>query len=78
MNASRKKAGMTDHEWEVVHTMGLHGVGFIKALAEAWYRADRANFTKLMLAFPEYWKQYEEMAEQIKKNKEQVCQNKKT
>ena len=53
---------MTDKEFEVVETMTKYGGSFVKALAECYHRADNNNFIKLKIAFPEYWKQYEEMS----------------
>lgn len=45
----------------VVDAMAKYGGSFVKALAECFYRADRVNFTRLQEAFPNYWKEYEEM-----------------
>jgi pyruvate/2-oxoacid:ferredoxin oxidoreductase beta subunit len=53
---------MTDEEFEVVEAMSKYGGSFVQALAECFHRADSNNFEKLKNAFPEYWKQYEEMA----------------
>ncbi len=53
---------MTEEEFKVVDAMHRHGGSFVKALAECFYRADMVNVIKLKEAFPEYWKQYEEMA----------------
>jgi hypothetical protein len=53
---------MTEQEFEVVEAMETYGGNFVKALAECFHRADNFNFIKLQNAFPEYWKQYEEMA----------------
>jgi hypothetical protein len=49
---------MTDEEMDVVDCMANRGGGFVKALAECFYRADPINFKKLKDAFPEYWTQY--------------------
>lgn len=53
---------MNDHEIEVIETMQKYGGGFVKALAQCFLLADGNNFYKLRETFPEYWKQYEEMA----------------
>ena len=52
---------MTDSEIIVVEAMEKYGGSFVKALAEAFWRADRANFYKLQAAFEEYWQEYEKM-----------------
>ena len=49
---------MNDEELKVVDTMAKYGGSFVKALAEAFYRADMINIQKLKNAFPEYWEQY--------------------
>jgi hypothetical protein len=59
---------MTDHEYEVVEQMFAEGGDFIKALARCLHHADDNNFSKLKAAFPEYWKQYEEIAARRKKH----------
>lgn len=53
---------MTDDQIAVVEAMDKWGGGFVKALAEAFRRADPVNFRVLRNAFPEYWVQYSEMA----------------
>lgn len=52
---------MSEQEICVVDKMDKYGGSFVKALARAFYLADRFNFRKLKNAFPEYWDQYEEM-----------------
>ena len=49
---------MTDQECQVVDKMEKYGGSFVKALAAAFWRADRNNFDKLKNAFPEYWDEY--------------------
>ena len=49
---------MTDKEMDTVDNMATVGGGFVKALAECFYRADPGNLIILKDAFPEYWKQY--------------------
>lgn len=53
----------TEHEYKVVEAMEKYGGSFIQALAECYRRADHINFLKLQIAFPAYWKQYEEMCD---------------
>ena len=55
---------MTDQQLRVVEAMARWGGSFVKALAEAFYRADHTNFLRLKKAFPDYWKDYEVIAEQ--------------
>lgn len=54
---------MTIQEYDVIEQMEQYGGSFVKALAKCFHRADLKNFAKLKRAFPEYWKQYEEMVE---------------
>ena len=53
---------MPDADMDVIEAMEKYGGSFVVALAQAFRRADLTNFAKLKAAFPEYWKQYEEMA----------------
>ena len=43
--------------------MKMYGGSFVKQLAELLQRADHINYAKLEKTFPEYFKQYREMAE---------------
>jgi len=49
---------MNEHEYKVVNNMANFGGSFVKALAEAFRRADPINFVKLKNAFAEYWEEY--------------------
>ena len=60
---------MTEYEFGVVEMMTTQGGSFVKALAECFHCADSINFQKLRNAFPEYWKQYAEIAEKIHERK---------
>lgn len=51
-----------DRKLEVLDAMERYGGGFVRALAEAWRKADSTNEEKLQRAFPEYWQQYSAMA----------------
>jgi hypothetical protein len=54
---------MTEEEMKVVETMQEFGGSFVKALASCFYRADPLNFQRLRKAFPEYWNEYREKAD---------------
>lgn len=54
---------MTEDEHKIIEAMETFGGSFVKALAEAFRRADRMNFNKLKMAFPEYWDTYKKMSE---------------
>lgn len=51
-------------KFKVARTMMKFGGSFVKALGHALSRADHINTKKIKVAFPEYWKQYKEMAKQ--------------
>jgi hypothetical protein len=53
---------MDEQEFAVVEAMTKYGGSFVKALAECFHRADPTNFNKLRATFPDYWEQYEKMA----------------
>lgn len=53
---------MTDDMEAIVEAMETYGGSFVKSLAECVRRADHVNRARLILAFPEYFKQYTEMA----------------
>ena len=59
---------MTDRqkEWEVVQAMKHYGGGFVKALANAWFHADEDNQRRIREAWPEYWGEYDSMAEMMR------------
>ena len=54
-------SGVTDHD--VTETMILYGGAFVTGLGELYRRADDENQQRLRDAFPEYFKQYRELAE---------------
>jgi hypothetical protein len=43
---------------QVLHTMRINGGGFVKALAEAGFRADSVNIAKIKAAWPDLWAEY--------------------
>ena len=47
----------------MVDAMLRYGGGFVKALSECFILADRDNLARLYATFPEYVKQYTEMAQ---------------
>ena len=58
-----------DKDYEMVEAMEKYGGSFVKCLATLLHHADIINYLKLESIFPEYFKQYKEMAERISKNK---------
>jgi hypothetical protein len=54
---------MTDHDLATVDAMIRFGGGFVSALGKAWIRADADNARRLRAAFPEYWQQYQDLAQ---------------
>lgn len=45
-------------DYEIVRAMHRYGGSFIRAIADAFDRADSDNYAKLKAAFPEYWTEY--------------------
>ena len=56
---------MTEGDLKVVEMMEKFGGSFVKALAVAFLRSDHVNFQKLKEAFPEYWEEYERLADEL-------------
>lgn len=52
-----------EQDYKTVEAMEKYGGSFVQALSVCFRKADPINFMKLRLAFSEYWKQYESMAE---------------
>ena len=52
-----------DEKLLMVLAMERYGGGFVQALAECFMKADRINQAKLEAAFPEYVKEYRELAQ---------------
>ncbi len=48
--------------WDAAEMMTRRGGGFVKALADAWRKADGINRAKLEGAFPKYFGEYKAMA----------------
>jgi hypothetical protein len=53
---------MTDEDLHVVDAMIRFGGGFVSALGKAWIRADADNERRLRAAFPEVWREYQQVA----------------
>ena len=45
-------------KFQTIETMRRYGGGFVKALAEAYAKADAENSARIEKAFPEYIKKY--------------------
>lgn len=50
----------TNHE--ITEAMIRFGGGFVRALGLLFRQADQDNKRRLLLAFPEYWQQYDDLA----------------
>jgi hypothetical protein len=59
--ATRRSGGIVS-DYEIVAAMQRFGGSFAQALAVAAQRADPENFGRLKMAFPEMWREYEELA----------------
>ena len=53
---------LNDNEFKVVREMRRRGGSFVQSLAECFQHADMINKARLKAAFPEYWRQYEQIA----------------
>jgi hypothetical protein len=60
---------MSDQDFETLQAMTKFGGGFVKALAQAAHHADSNNLERIKQAWPEYWKQYEEMGKSLERTK---------
>jgi hypothetical protein len=54
---------VNDQDLKTIQTMIRFGGSFVSNLGKAALCADANNLQKIKDAFPEYWKQYTEMAE---------------
>ena len=54
----------------VLHAMAKYGGGFVKALAEAGFRADSTNLAKIKAAWPNEWQLYGILAQRDRAKKE--------
>lgn len=53
---------MSDEEMKIVEAMKTYGGSFVKALAEAYIRADHYNRGKIRATWDDYWNTYKEMS----------------
>lgn len=49
-------------EWEITEAMIRFGGGFVQGLGRLYRQADHDNQRRLVSAFPEYFKEYKELA----------------
>jgi len=54
---------MKEQDLELIGMMARYGGSFVKALAEAAYKADESNYQRLKAAFPDIWQSYEKFLE---------------
>jgi len=52
-----------DEAVDVAEAMIKYGGSFVSSLGKALRQADHININKIKSAFPEYWKQYSDMAQ---------------
>ena len=57
-------------DWEVVKAMSVYGGSFVQVLAELCNKADPENLKRIKATWPEYWQEYAEMSELVKKQHE--------
>lgn len=55
---------------KIIEAMQRFGGSFVQALARAAVCADERNLHRLKVAFPDYWQEYDEMAELAAKQKQ--------
>jgi uncharacterized protein YegJ (DUF2314 family) len=65
MLATRRWLVSDIQDWQIVAAMARYGGGFVQSLAKCFNLADADNRARLKLAFPEYWRQYSEIAEKL-------------
>jgi len=53
---------MINQDLRTIDAMETYGGSFVKALAVAARRADPENLIRIKATWPEYWKQYADMA----------------
>ena len=54
---------MTDHD--ITEAMIRFGGSFVKALGQLYRLGDEINRHRLKLAFPDFWREYQDMAERL-------------
>lgn len=56
---------MTEEDLKIIEAMQRYGGSFVSALGQAAMCADSVNLLKLKQAFPDYWREYAEIARQF-------------
>ncbi len=59
---------MSENDLNTIRAMEKYGGSFVSHLGQAARHADDKNLQKIKDAFPEYWKQYEQMAKEDQDN----------
>jgi len=59
---------MEKKNWQMITCMDEYGGSFVKSLAGCLTHADPINYQILKRAFPEYFKEYGDMAREREKN----------
>ena len=52
-------------DWQVVQAMKHYGGSFVKTLSSLWFLADEDNQRRIKEAWPEYWAEYDMMAQSL-------------
>jgi hypothetical protein len=60
------RTDMYDADWNVTEAMIRYGGSFVQGLGNLYRRADDDNKARLKTAFPEYFRQYQRLAERAK------------
>ena len=58
---------MKHEDWRVLQAMHTYGGGFVRKLADAAFSADEENLRRLKATWPEYWREYEQLADRLDK-----------
>ena len=59
-----------NNDHRTLEAMERYGGSFASAIARAACHADHMNYQRLKSAFPDLWRDYAEMAEQIERGRE--------
>lgn len=59
----QNRKDMNEEDIKVVEEMAKFGGSFVQHLAELCWHADANNLQRIKDTWPEYWKQYKDMAE---------------
>jgi len=60
---------MVNKNWGMLFSMRQYGGSFVKALAECFEKADPSNYQKLLDTFPEYVKEYSDLADTLEEDR---------